>query len=251
MAVIIKGRLIDAKNPLICVPVMGESATEIIKKAAELAGSGVEMIEWRADFFDGLSDSAKVREVLEKLQEIAQKAILLVTVRTKSQGGHAVMSEEELRTLLIEIAQAHAADLIDVEYFSFEAPGRVIERLQERGALVVLSHHDFNETPKRAVMRTLLSDMAELDADIIKLAVMPVEMQDVSNLLSITAWFSEENPGTPIITMSMGASGVLSRVGGFMFGSCVTFASDGDATSAPGQLPYTDVSGIIGILKSL
>ena len=250
MAVIIKGRLIDAKDPLICVPVMGKSATEILNRANELAESGVPMIEWRADHFEGLSDSAKVRDVLDGLREITTDTILLATVRTKDQGGEASMSQEELKTLLIEIAQAHAADLIDVEYFSFENPARLITRLQERGALVVLSHHDFVETPKRAVMRTLLSSMTEQDADIIKLAVMPVSMQDVSNLLSVTAWFSEEYPGLPIITMSMGSMGAISRVGGFCFGSCMTFASDGDAASAPGQIPYEDVKNIINLLKN-
>ena len=247
MAIIIKGRLIDAKNPTICVPIVDTTTAGILRHASNLVEKNIEMIEWRADCYEYLDDSKKVREVLEKLRDITSNTILLVTVRTRAQGGLCAMPEEELRGILIEIAQAHAADLIDVEYFSFENPGKIVTRLQERGALVVLSHHDFVETPKRAVMRTLLSGMSDIDPDIVKLATTPLSMQDVSNLLSVTDEFVTDNPGTPVITMSMGRQGAISRIGGFCFGSCVTFASDGEA-SAPGQLPYEDVATAIRLL---
>ena len=249
MAVIIKGKLLDKSNPKICVPVMGENITEILSQSKKLIENGVEMIEWRADYFTELFDREKVREVLEKLREITTDTILVVTVRSKDQGGKCTMPEEERKSLLIEMSQAHSADLIDVEYFSYENPARLVERLHERGALVILSHHDFIETPGRDVMRTLLGGMTTIDPDIVKLAVMPNSMQDVSNLLSVTDLFCEAYPGIPIITMSMGELGVISRIGGFVFGSCVTFASDGDAASAPVQLPYDDLEVIINILK--
>ena len=226
MPVIIKGRLLDAKNPAICVPVTDVTADEIIAHASKLASSKVEMIEWRADFFEGVRDHEKVRDVLEKLREITKDTILIATLRSRDQGGQCSMSQEERKSLIIEMSQAHAADIIDVEYFSFENPTRLIERLHERGALVIVSHHDFNETPERRVMRELMAQMARVDADIVKLAMMPVAMQDVSNLLSVTDWFSREYPGTPVVTMSMGQKGMISRVGGFMFGSCITFAAD-------------------------
>ena len=46
------------------------------------------------------------------------------------------------------------------------------------------------------------------DADIVKLAVMPQNMEDVLKLLSVTYEFKEENPDTPVITMSMGKMGM-------------------------------------------
>ena len=245
MPVIIKGRLIDAKKPTICVPITDTKARDILSHATALAESKVEMIEWRVDYFENISNSEKVREVLDALRDITRNVILIATLRSRDQGGLCTMSQEERKTLLLEISQAHCADLIDVEYFSYENPTRLIERLHERGALVIASHHDFNETPTRTVMRELLSQMAEVDADIVKMAVMPQSMQDVSNLLSVTDSFVTSHPGIPAVTMSMGYMGVISRVGGFMFGSCITFASDGDAASAPGQLPYDDVKTII------
>ena len=249
MPVIIKGRLIDAKKPTICVPITDTKARDILSHATALAESKVKMIEWRVDYFENISNSEKVREVLDALRDITRNVILIATLRSRDQGGLCTMSQEERKTLLLEISQAHCADLIDVEYFSYENPARLIERLHERGALVIASHHDFNETPTRTVMRELLSQMAEVDADIVKMAVMPQSMQDVSNLLSVTDSFVTSHPGIPAVTMSMGDMGVISRVGGFMFGSCITFASDGDAASAPGQLPYDDISAVLDILS--
>ncbi len=245
MPVIIKGRLIDARDPIICVPITDVTEADILSHAKALAASGVEMIEWRADFFEGLKTPEKVKSVLDGLREITAETILIVTLRSRDQGGRCTMSQDERKALLLSISQAHAADLIDVEYLSYENPARLIERLHERGALVIVSHHDFSETPPRNVMRELLDQMTDADGDIVKLAVMPVGMQDVSNLLSVTDLYASDHPGVPVITMSMGSMGVMSRVGGFMFGSAVTFAADGDASSAPGQLPYDDVKAII------
>lgn len=58
---------------------------------------------------------------------------------------------------------------------------------------------------------------------IVKLAVMPQNYKDVLNLLDVTAQFREENPDTPVITMSMGSLGGISRISGETFGSCVIF----------------------------
>lgn len=60
----------------------------------------------------------------------------------------------------------------------------------------------------------LLEKMCAGGADIVKLAVMPQNYKDVLNLLDVTAQFREENPDTPVITMSMGSLGGISRISG-------------------------------------
>ena len=49
----------------------------------------------------------------------------------------------------------------------------------------------------------------------------------------------EEHHDTPAITMSMGKDGVISRLCGEVFGSCVTFGSH-EKASAPGQMQMDD-----------
>ena len=78
--------------------------------------------------------------------------------------------------------------------------------------------------------------MQELGADIAKYAVMPNSELDVLTLLSATIIMKKNHSNTPVITMSMGKLGAISRVCGSLSGSAVTFGTAGHA-SAPGQLP--------------
>ena len=95
------------------------------------------------------------------------------------------------------------------------------------------------------VMR--LQRMEELGADAVKLAVMPAKRQDVLNLLqaTLTAW---ERLSVPVVTMSMGDLGVISRISGSLTGSAMTFAAAG-AVSAPGQIPVEAVAEIQNFLN--
>ena len=115
-------------------------------------------------------------------------------------------------------------------------------RTKQQGGIA--SHHDFYETPDREVMKMLLEQMCAGGADIVKLAVMPQNMEDVLKLLSVTYEFKEENPDTPVITMSMGKMGMISRLCGESFGAAVTFAAHKKA-SAPGQMEMHEVADIL------
>ena len=77
--------------------------------------------------------------------------------------------------------------------------------------------------------------MKELGADIAKIAVMPRSARDVLTLLSATEKMKHQENPIPIITVSMSAEGLISRISGEIFGSAVTFASAG-RSSAPGQI---------------
>lgn len=54
----------------------------------------------------------------------------------------------------------------------------------------------------------------------------------------------EEHHDTPAITMSMGKDGVISRLCGEVFGSCVTFGSH-EKASAPGQMQMDDLKTVL------
>ena len=144
-------------------------------------------------------------------------------------------------------AESDVVDFIDVEYFEAKNPQKEIAMLQEMGVYVIASHHDFEQTPDPEVIRMLLEQIRESGADVVKLAVMPQNMWDVLHLLEETNRFHENHPDHPLITMSMGAKGGISRVAGEFFGSCVTFGAGGQA-SAPGQLPVKQLEEILHIL---
>lgn len=84
-------------------------------------------------------------------------------------------------------------------------------------------------------MVNTLTDMVRRGADIAKLAVMPHTPADTARLLEATAQAAQATGNdTPLITMSMGQQGMVSRICGAAFGSCAGFATAG-VSSAPGQ----------------
>ena len=79
-----------------------------------------------------------------------------------------------------------------------------------------------------------------------KLAVMPKTKADVIKLLIASEEISRELD-KPIVTMSMGKLGVISRIGGEIFGSAMTFGTNG-AASAPGQIDANYLSELLNLL---
>ena len=79
-----------------------------------------------------------------------------------------------------------------------------------------------------------------MGADIAKVAVMPKNYKDVLVLLNATLKARTEHLEIPIITMSMGPEGGVTRLAGGLFGSDLTFAI-GKEASAPGQIPIGEL----------
>ena len=90
--------------------------------------------------------------------------------------------------------------------------------------------------------------MQQAGADLPKLAVMPQSRADVLELLAATAEMTDHHPETPVITMSMGPLGAVSRLCGEAFGSAMTFANPGTA-SAPGQVGLDVVNAVLDSLR--
>ena len=77
---------------------------------------------------------------------------------------------------------------------------------------------------------------------------MPQSPQDVLTLLSATLTMKEKYATQPLITMSMGKIGGVSRVTGRLFGSAMTFGTVGQA-SAPGQIAIAQLREVMDILS--
>ncbi|MFZ3161508.1 MAG: type I 3-dehydroquinate dehydratase, partial [Rhodoferax sp.] len=84
-------------------------------------------------------------------------------------------------------------------------------------------------------------------ADVAKVAVMPRDLDDVLTLLTATREASTKLR-SPLISMSMGPYGAMTRLFGWTFGSALTFAV-GASSSAPGQVPIEDLHTALAILQ--
>lgn len=244
MGILIRGVALGGGKPLLCTPIVEDTKDGILSECRSITKTNAEMIEWRADLFEEVGDVSAVLDVLSRLAEMIGEKLLLFTYRSEKQGGNGTLPPMEIEAMLHRVAEQGGADLIDIEYFMSLDPKKLIRSLKKLGAVVVASHHDFSGTPPEQAMTSLLTEMAIGGADLVKLAVMPKEMDDVLRLLAVTDRFRKEFPERPIITMSMGRYGMLSRLCGEFFGIAVTFGSHSRA-SAPGQIDLNVLSVLL------
>lgn len=248
MPLIVKGKLIDKSSPVVCVPIVESRHEDIMDAARRLVVKNVDMVEWRADHFEGLLDADALHTALEGLKQILGDTVFLVTVRTVAEGGNADLSEQDMRELLLDIASCRCADIMDVEYFTYTDPQEVVSAIQQTGCNVIASHHDFDKTPSQGVMARLMEEMQKSDPDIIKLCVMPKCMEDVMALIGAVGQFEREYPGNVLMPISMGKLGVITRIAAQAFDSAITFASV-EKESAPGQVQYERLLDAMEMIK--
>ena len=234
---VLKNITLGEGRPAVIVPIVETTEEAILAKARELASLPYDITEWRADFFEGLTDKEAVVRILEGLQDILKDKALLFTVRTVKEGGEADLAEDVYIDTLINAAFSGHTDLADVEMLKEEPVVRaVVEACHKAGVYVVGSNHDFHKTPEKEEIVRRLTLMDRLGADVLKIAVMPESKRDVLTLLDATLTMEEQGCSKPVLTMSMSGLGSITRLTGEVFSSCATFGSVGKS-SAPGQIP--------------
>lgn len=247
--VTVKNVVLGDGIPKICVPIVGKTRNEIIEQANSFSAFPIDVVEWRVDWFDKVEDIVQVKEVLSELVESLNGIPLLFTFRTSKEGGVRAIEEKQYATLNKEIAATGLVDIIDVEAFTGDTIVKdIIEFAHTNGVKVIASNHDFDKTPSKDDIIYRLRKMQDLGADIPKIAVMPKSKQDVLCLLEATTIMTEQYADRPIITMSMGQLGVISRLTGEVFGSALTFASVQKA-SAPGQVEIKELNEFLKLLN--
>lgn len=246
----IGGCRIGEGTPKICVPIVETTAEKILEEAMAIKEIEADLVEWRADWFDDVFEMDKVNQVLTKMKEILSDRPILFTFRTKKEGGEKEISISDYVRLNQAVAREKLADLIDVEAFiGKEAVKDLILFIHECGGKVLASNHDFEKTPEKKEIIRRLCMMQEFGADIVKIAVMPRNERDVLNLLDATLEMKEKYSDRPVVTMSMGKYGAISRLSGELFGSAITFGARKKA-SAPGQISVCDLKRELQILST-
>ncbi len=117
----------------------------------------------------------------------------------------------------------------------------------KKNTYIILSNHDFKETPSKEVLLDKLIQMQDMEGDIIKIAVMPQSKQDVLTLMEATITMTNQYARVPVVTMAMAELGIISRVIGEFTGSAMTFGA-GSKPSAPGQISVNRLAKILALL---
>ena len=239
---------IGAGIPKVIVPIVAVTADGIEAKGKELTAYTMDVVEWRVDFYEDVFDIDKTVETAGRLRKALGNTPILFTFRTKKEGGEKAIEPAVYTALNKALAESGSVDMVDVEIFSGDDIVKEnIENIHAAGLPVVGSNHDFFKTPDKEDLISRLQKMQDMGADIPKIAVMPQSVADVITLQAATEEFSNKLADRPIITMSMGPKGVITRLSGGLYGSSMTFGAVGQV-SAPGQIPVEKLQTAMSIL---
>jgi 3-dehydroquinate dehydratase / shikimate dehydrogenase len=206
---------------MICVVIKGPSLEDVYRQISA-AFAYADLVELRLDCFALLDMTA-----LKKLRSHFSIPMIF-TLRSQQQGGSYPQSEENR---LIEICRLCALkpEYLDLE--SHVSPSFIKEIASQYPEIkVILSHHDFETTPKN--LDKLYQKMKIVPAHFYKIAVTP---QNCLDAMRFVCWANKTND--QLIAISMGSHGQLSRILGPMIGTPITYAAlEEDLLTAPGQL---------------
>lgn len=194
----------------------------------------IDLFELRIDQWDVI-DLKTIEAIQHQLKDLKKK--LLITYRTNSQGGCGRLNGETYYTMLNTLIEAKNYDLIDIEFNKStdkEQLTTLITAAQNKDIEVILSYHDFEKTPHLDDLKHLYYKMQSLKPDYIKIAVMPKNKQDVTNLLTAMS-YSADSVNPRVIGIAMSKLGLVTRTAQGVFGGTVSYGCI-DTPKAPGQI---------------
>ncbi len=219
----------------VCVALTGATAAEMLEKAAA-AAKETPFLEFRLDYLDKPAAALpKFRAFLAEHTEVTA----IATCRRAENGGKFEGPVAAQLDILLKAAEPatpgdtqSAFELVDLEVESAEAlkPAQ-FAKLQQTGAAIVCSWHDFQKTGD---LDAVYARMQPFAPDLVKIVPTAKTLTDNVTLLRFIERVSDT---ANIVGICMGDAGVVSRVLGLRAGATFTFAaaSAGEETG-PGQL---------------
>ncbi|AYA69534.1 type I 3-dehydroquinate dehydratase [Acinetobacter sp. WCHA55] len=223
------------------VPITAKTAEQAIAQAKVIAANpDADLAEFRIDLLEFSADTKKVISLGQQLNQILKDKPLIATIRTHNEGGKMTVSDQDYEKIYREYLKAPFMQLLDIEMFRDAGSVAKLTKLaHDKHVLVIMSNHDFNKTPEQQEIENRLLKQDQMGADILKIAVMPKSKQDVMTLMNAALAVSQKST-KPLLTMSMGQLGTISRVATANMGGSLSFGMIGEA-SAPGQIDVTQL----------
>ncbi len=242
------------KKPMICVPLLVPDMESLEERVGSLARESVDMVEWRLDGLTSMPSIEDLPSMVGKLREWIDRIPILLTYRTLSEGGKGSASHEMYFKILVRAIESGMIDLVDLEHTMYEkAPNlakEVIGTAKKQGVQVLVSKHDFKETPDLQTLEKWIAQMDQAGGDILKLAVMANSKNDAIRVMEVAVAQKQKNPDCPIIFIAMGAYGMITRIMAEFMDSFLIFANAGELT-APGQLPLEKARVLVDLIHEI
>lgn len=223
------------------VPITAKTKEQAIAQAKVIAANqDADLAEFRIDLLDFAADSKQVIALGHELKKILATKPMIATIRTHNEGGKLTISDADYGKTYQAYLKQPFMDMLDVEMFrDQQVVKNTVKLAHDKKVLIVMSNHDFQKTPSEDEIVKRLLKQDELGADILKIAVMSQSKQDVFTLMNATLKVSQQSK-KPLLTMSMGKLGTISRIATANMGGSFSFGMIGEA-SAPGQIDVTQL----------
>ncbi|MDP6647914.1 MAG: type I 3-dehydroquinate dehydratase, partial [Candidatus Woesearchaeota archaeon] len=214
----------------ICVPVTADTVDQAIVDLKQ-AEKFTDLVELRIDFIKNI-DIGKLEILLKnKTKEV------IVTCRPKSLNGNFIGNEKERINLLKKSIELNA-EFVDIESDSDNGLiGDIIQN--KKNTKIIVSYHNFKETPKLEQLANIYNDIKKLNPDLIKIVTFAGSINDNFEIFKL---LKDKND---LISFCMGLRGEISRILAPKYGSCITFASlNEEKVSAPGQIDINEMDNV-------
>lgn len=223
------------------VPITAKTKEQAIAQAKVIAtNQDADLAEFRIDLLEFAADSKQVIALGHELKKVLGDKSMIATIRTHNEGGKLTISDADYGKTYQAYLKQPFMDMLDVEMFrDQQVVKNTVKLAHDKKVLIVMSNHDFKQTPSEDEIVKRLLKQDELGADILKIAVMPQSKQDVFTLMNATLKVSQQSK-KPLLTMSMGKLGTISRIATANMGGSFSFGMIGEA-SAPGQIDVTQL----------
>lgn len=232
----------------ICVPIVEKDKASILKSVKTLRGQKVDLIEWRADYYEDLEDFDKVKSVLADIRKIAGDIPIIFTVRNFNETETSRFDNEFYKLLNIEAIKTRDIDLIDIELFTeISTLKDLINIAKGYDIKVIISDHNFNSTPIKKDILNMYLKIQDLGADICKIVTMPQKFEDVLQFISSVNEINLKFAKIPFIAISMGKLGAITRICTEPIGSDITFGYF-EKSCAKGQIEINTLRNILNEL---
>lgn len=231
------------------VPITAKTKQQALEQAKIIAENpNADMAEFRIDLLDFASDTKAVIKLGKELNQVLKNKPLIATIRTANEGGQLKISDADYESTYTEYLKQPFMQFLDIEMFRDQARvEQLTQRAHQKNVLVIMSNHDFDKTPTQQDIEQRLLKQDQMGADILKIAVMPKSKQDVLTLMNATLNVSQKSK-KPLLTMSMGRLGTISRIATANMGGSMSFGMIGEA-SAPGQIDVAQLKQFLKIVQ--
>ena len=183
--------------------------------------------------FDFLNPNA-VPDALQLIRKDLRKCVC--TLRPVSEGGKFSGSEKN-RISIMKLIAEYNPFLLDIELNTLTKNKNLRRYLKNTGTDILVSWHNFKQTPGISVLKKKLAQMKKFSNNI-KIVTMAKSINDATQVLSLY-----KNNDTELIAFSMGNYGRVSRILCLFLGSPYTYVSLGKPV-APGQFSVDEVKSI-------